>query len=116
MTEENQLSLDIPSALFSIITTATVLQIGNAAGGVALIPYLIGQPDPALTDYYHNLLLGLLLSSSAFYLAILIFAIPAVIADQHTRQRYLAVALTAFALQGTLSTFAVAIVMWSLLA
>ena len=38
MKDKKEELMNVPSALFSIITTATVLQIGNAAGGVALIP------------------------------------------------------------------------------
>ena len=116
MKDKKEELMNVPSALFSVITTATVLQIGNAAGGGALIPYLSGRPSLALSDYYQNLLLGLLLFSSAFYLGVLITAIPAVIAEQHAPLKFLALALTARALQGTFSTIAVAIIMWSLLA
>ena len=56
---------DRPLAL-SILTTATILAIGTAAGGIALIPYLQGHGELTLENFQRISALALLFITPGF--------------------------------------------------
>lgn len=101
--------------VLNLLTTSTILVIGTAAGGIALIPYLQGHGEFTLAGFQRLTVLGLLFVSSLSYLSVIASATPAFLMIGERQNARLNMATAFLAIQATTSGGVLLVVFWSLL-